>query len=163
MKETRGVKSGLTIFFATTIIVAVLDQATKALVTSCLGLNTIHAIIPGVLNLVYFRNTGSAFGILRGASSLKTVLLTLLTIAAIIAIAFIVRRATSRLQALCLSLISGGALGNLIDRLARGAVVDFLDMHAGTYHWPAFNLADSAITTGVIASLIIMFLREENK
>ena len=163
MKETRGVKSGLTIFFATTIIVAVLDQATKALVTSRLGLNSIHAIIPGTLNLVYFRNTGSAFGLLRGASSLKTVLMTLLTLAAIIAIAFIVRRATSRLQTLCLSLISGGALGNLIDRLARGAVVDFIDLHAGVYHWPAFNLADSAITTGVIASLVIMFAREENK
>jgi signal peptidase II len=163
MKETRGVKSGLTIFFATTIIVAVLDQATKALVTSRLGLNSIHAIIPGVLNLVYFRNTGSAFGLFRGASSLKTVLMTLLTLAAIIALAFIIRRATSKLQALVLSLISGGALGNLIDRLARGAVVDFIDLHAGAYHWPAFNLADSAITTGVIASLIIMFVREENK
>ncbi len=151
---------GLKIFLAITIAVAILDQAVKALITASLRLNSVSEAIPGVLNIVYFRNTGSAFGLMRGASSLKTMLMAVLTIAAIIAIAFMARRARSGLQALVLSLISGGAVGNLIDRLASGSVVDFIDVHAGTYHWPAFNIADSAITTGVIASIIIMYIKE---
>jgi len=163
MGGMSGVKSGLTIFFATTLAVAVIDQATKALVVSRLALNSIHAIIPGFLNLVYFRNTGSAFGLLRGASSIKTALMVILTLTAIIVIAFIVRRTASVLQAFCLSLISGGAVGNLIDRLTSGSVVDFIDIHAGAYHWPAFNIADSAITTGVMASLVIMYIHEKRK
>ncbi len=163
MGGANKVKSRLTIFFTTTIVVLVLDQAVKALVTLRLAPNSIHPLIPGILNLVYFRNTGSAFGVLQGASTLKTVLITALSLAAIVVIAFIVRRAAGTTQALALSLISGGAAGNLIDRLTRGSVVDFIDVHAGSYHWPAFNIADSAITVGVIASLIIMYAIERKE
>jgi len=155
------VSKGLKIFFLTTLIVAVLDQGAKALITSGMGLNTVNEVIPGLLDIVYFRNTGSAFGIMRGASSLKTVLMTLLTIGAIIFIAFLAHRSRDAFQAIAASLISGGALGNLIDRLIGGSVVDFIDVHIGAYHWPAFNLADSAISIGVIASLILMYTKDK--
>jgi len=155
------VNKGLKIFFITTIIVAILDQGSKALLVSRMGLNTARAVIPGLFNIVYLRNTGSAFGIMGGSSSIKTVLISILTIGAIIVIAFMVRRNRGPLHAFALSLISGGALGNLIDRLAAGSVVDFIDVHIGARHWPAFNLADSAITTGVIASIIFMYIKEK--
>ncbi len=150
---------GLKIFFITTVAVAILDQITKVIITSRMGLNTAHEVIPGLLDIVYFRNTGSAFGMLRGASSIKTVLMTALTMGAIIFIAFMARRSRGALQALALSLISGGAAGNLTDRLTTGSVVDFIDVHLGAYHWPAFNLADSAITTGVVVSIILMYIK----
>jgi len=153
------VSKGLKIFFVVTVAVTVLDQITKALITSRVRFNTVHEIIPGLLDIVYFRNTGSAFGILRGASSIKTILMTALTMGAIIFIAFMARRSKGTLQALALSLISGGAVGNLLDRLTTGSVVDFIDFHIKAYHWPAFNLADSAITTGVIASIILMYTK----
>jgi len=155
------VSKGLKIFFLTTLIVAVLDQGAKALITSGMRLNTVHEVIPGLLDIVYFRNTGSAFGIMRGASSLKTVLMTLLTLGAIIFIAFMAHRSRGAFQAIAASLISGGAAGNLIDRLIGGSVVDFIDVHIGAYHWPAFNLADSAISIGVIASLILMYAKDK--
>ena len=153
-------RSRLYIFLCTTAGVAVLDQALKALVRSRLAPGSVHSVIPGLLNIVYFRNTGSAFGILRGQSAVKTALIAALTFAAIAVIALLARRAASAIEALVLSLISGGAAGNLIDRLGTGSVVDFIDVHAGPYHWPAFNMADSAITTGVLASLVYLYLRE---
>jgi len=157
------VSKGLKIFFITTLIVAVVDQLTKVIITSLMGLNTVHKVIPGLFDIVYFRNTGSAFGMMHGASSLKTILMTAFTITAIIVIAFMARRARGTIQPLALPLISGGALGNLIDRLLAGSVVDFLDAHLGAYHWPAFNLADTAITTGVIISIILMYKKEGSK
>jgi len=151
---------GLKIFFIITALIAVLDQGAKALITSGMRLNTINEVIPGLLDIVYFRNTGSAFGLMRGASSIKTLIMTLLTLGAIVFIAFMAHRSRNAFQAVAASLISGGALGNLIDRLMGGSVVDFIDVHIGAYHWPAFNLADSAITTGVIASLILMYSKD---
>lgn len=156
---------GFLIFLLTTASVTAIDQLSKALITSRMALGYVVEVIPGLLNIVYFRNTGSAFGLMRGASSLKTVLLSALTIGAILAIAFMARRSRSSLHAFALSLISGGAAGNLIDRLTMGSVVDFMDFYLGSYHWPAFNVADSAITTGVVASVILMYrkdYREEN-
>ncbi len=154
---------GLKIFFITTALLAILDQITKALITSRVGLNTAHEVIPGLLDIVYFRNTGSAFGMLRGASSLKTILMSILTLGAIVFIAFMARRSRGPIHALALSLISGGAVGNLLDRLSTGSVVDFIDIHLGAYHWPAFNLADSAITTGVVASIILMYVKDNRR
>ncbi len=148
---------GLKIFLLTTASVAVLDQLSKALITTRLGLGSVVEVIPGLLNIVYFRNTGSAFGLMQGASSIKTILMAALTIGAIIVIAFMARQSRGKLHALALSLISGGAAGNLIDRLTSGSVVDFIDIFIGAYHWPAFNIADSAITTGVAAYIILMY------
>jgi len=155
------VSKGLKIFFITTLIVAVLDQGAKALITSGMRLNSVNEVIPGLLDVVYFRNTGSAFGLMRGASSIKTIIMTLLTLGAIIFIAFMADRSRGAFQAVAASLISGGALGNLIDRLIGGSVVDFIDIHIGVYHWPAFNLADSAISIGVIASVILMYVKDK--
>lgn len=148
------------IFLLTTASAAVLDQLVKALITTRMLLGEVHELIPGLLNIVYYRNTGSAFGLMRGASSIKTVLMAAITIGAIVVIAFMARRCRTSFNAFTLSLISGGAAGNLIDRLAGGSVVDFIDLYLGSYHWPAFNIADSAITTGVIASIILLYRGE---
>ncbi|MFQ5428070.1 MAG: signal peptidase II [Thermodesulfobacteriota bacterium] len=156
---------GFLIFLITTASVTLIDQLTKALITARMALGSVVEVIPGLLNIVYFRNTGSAFGLMRGAFPIKTILLALVTIGAVVVIAFMARRSRAPLHAFTLSLVSGGALGNLIDRLTMGSVVDFIDIYLGSYHWPAFNAADSAITTGVIASIILMYrkdYREEN-
>ncbi len=154
---------GLLIFLITTASVTALDQLSKALITARLAYGSVVEIIPGLFNIVYYRNTGTAFGMLRGDSSIKTVLMAALTIGAIIFIAFMARQSRTSLHAIALSLISGGAAGNLIDRLTGGSVVDFLDLYLRSYHWPAFNLADSAITTGVIASIILMYKKDSPK
>jgi signal peptidase II len=136
------------------LAVAVLDQAVKALVQSHLAPG--DAIpVTGFFNLVLVFNTGAAFSFLAGASGWQREFFVALTVAAAIVIVLLLRRyADERLFCLGLALILGGALGNLYDRLTLGRVVDFLDFHAAGWHWPAFNVADSAITVG--AALVIL-------
>jgi signal peptidase II len=138
-----------------TISAAVLaaDQATKAWIASVLPVNTYGEaggairVIRGFFYIVHVGNTGAAWSVFSG----RSVLLAVLAAATLVAI-FIGRRAlglqASRIQA-CFGLMCGGIAGNLIDRLARGHVVDFLDFHFGHYIYPTFNVADSAICAGV--------------
>jgi len=139
--------------------VVLADQATKALIGQVAGPHFSHAVIPGLLNLVYTRNPGVAFGILAGAGSARLrVALLVFSAGAIALLLWLLAtgrggRPRSRVG---LALILGGAAGNVVDRVMDGSVVDFLDLHVGSYHWPAFNLADSAITIG--AALVIMEL-----
>jgi signal peptidase II len=133
--------------------ILLLDRWTKVLIKTRLGLDETIPVIDGFFNITYVRNTGVAFGIFNLiASPLKSVLLSAFTaFAALAVIAYIVRSpARDRLLQIALALILGGALGNLYDRLSYGYVVDFLELYAGSFHWPSFNVADSAITTGVI-------------
>ena len=111
-----------------------------------------HAITP-FFNVVVVWNTGVSFGLLQSKSSLAPLLLSGLALAIVAALAVWLRRAENRFVASALGLVIGGALGNTFDRLAFGAVLDFLDFHVAGYHWPAFNVADSAIVVGVIALL----------
>jgi signal peptidase II len=143
--------------------VLVLDRWTKVLIQKRFELNESIPVIDGLFNITYVRNTGVAFGIFDPISlPAKSVFLSAFTaVAAVIVIAYSVRSpARNRLLQVALSLILGGALGNLYDRLAYGYVVDFLEFYLGRYHWPSFNIADSAISTGVALLAIEIFRNE---
>ncbi len=111
-----------------------------------------HAVAP-FLDVVVVWNTGVSFGMLQSRSSLAPLLLSGLALVIVAALAVWLRRAENRVVAGGLGLVIGGALGNTFDRLTFGAVLDFLDFHAAGYHWPAFNVADSAIVAGAAALL----------
>ncbi|MFW6081596.1 MAG: signal peptidase II [Desulfosalsimonas sp.] len=129
------------------------DQALKWLVLNMLPLYESIEVIPGFFSIVHYRNPGGAFGMFASNSgallSLAFLVVTLLALGIIIYLYLRTPR-ENRLLTGGLALLFGGAAGNLIDRLRFGNVVDFIDVYAGDYHWPAFNLADSAITIGVI-------------
>jgi signal peptidase II len=142
--------------------VLVLDQATKVLVDKTMTLHQSIEIVPNFAHLTYLRNTGAAFGFLAGAqSSLRIVFFALISLLAIGCIVYLIRGLRPQQKTLfaSLSLILGGAIGNLIDRLRLGEVIDFIDLHWYDVHWPAFNIADSAISIGV-ALLFIQMLRK---
>jgi len=127
------------------------DRLTKMLVESSFTLHEIRTVIPGFFQLVYVRNPGIAFSLLADSPSpLKTFVLVGLSLLALAAVAWLLWTADPALHRLCtgLALIMGGAMGNLLDRILDGSVVDFLDFFISTYHWPAFNVADSAIVAG---------------
>jgi signal peptidase II len=133
--------------------VVVLDQLSKWVVQQALVYGQSIEILP-FFNLVLVYNPGAAFSFLSSASGWQRELFVAIGVAACGIIVYLLRRhAADPWFCFALSLILGGALGNLIDRVRLGAVVDFLDVHAAGYHWPAFNLADSAITCG--AALLI--------
>lgn len=134
------------------LAVLVLDQWTKWLVEIHLPHSASHPVVPGLFNLTHVKNTGVAFGLFAshgaGGGSWLLVVMGLVALGAVF-LYFRLAPATNRLLLSSLALIVGGAVGNLVDRLASGAVTDFLDVYVGTYHWPAFNVADSAITVGI--------------
>lgn len=127
----------------------VLDQSAKAAIRGGVALGGQRSVIPGVLVLVHSQNSGVAFSALSGS----TVIVTLLALAVLGALlAFFARFASQPLLWLPAGLIAGGALGNLIDRLRDGSVTDFIKLP----DWPAFNLADSAITVGVVVLVLVI-------
>ena len=137
--------------------ILVLDQLTKALVREYLPLHASVSIVPGFLDFTYVRNTGAAFGLMNTADiPFKSPLMTAIALFALIAIAVYTSRVSSDqpVAKVGLSLILGGAIGNLIDRVTAGYVVDFVDVYWGTWHFWAFNGADAAITVG--ASCLIL-------
>jgi len=142
----------------------VVDRWTKSWIQSRFDLNESATVIDGFFNITYVRNTGVAFGIFSSISSpVKSLLLSVFTaFAAIIVITYSVRSPVrNRVLQIALALILGGALGNLYDRLAYKYVVDFLEFYVGSYHWPSFNVADSAISIGV-ALLALEIIRNES-
>ena len=145
-------------------IVLILDQVTKVLVHGRMALYQSIEIVPNFFHLTYLRNTGAAFGFLAGGRSpLRMAFFLLVSAVAIGCIFYLLKnlRPGQNTFAANLSLILGGAIGNLIDRLRMGEVGDFLDFHWYTLHWPAFNVADSAITIGVIL-LFIQMIRKKS-
>ena len=131
----------------------VLDQASKYFITQWLA-DGRSVEIASFFNIVLVHNAGAAFSFLAGAAGWQRGFFIGIAVVASVWIVFLLRRhAQETMLCLALSLILGGALGNLIDRIWLGAVVDFLDFHAVGWHWPAFNVADSAITCG--AALIV--------
>jgi signal peptidase II len=142
------------IWIAAAVVAA--DMATKYAVERFTDYGSIRSVIPGFFNLVHTRNPGIAFGLLADRESpMLTAALVLFALAAMGLLGWLLAsgRAGSRWSQTGLALVLGGAAGNLFDRLRHGAVVDFLDFHVGRYHYPAFNLADSAILAG--AALVI--------
>ena len=137
-------------WFALAVLVVVIDQLSKAWIVSAL-LPGEGVALTGFFNLVHVYNDGAAFSFLRGAGGWQRWLFTLLALGISGWLAVMIRQhARERLLPLALSLVLGGAVGNLIDRIRIGAVVDFLDAHWAGWHFPAFNAADSAITMGVV-------------
>jgi signal peptidase II len=137
------------------LAVLALDQATKAIVAQSMDLHDTIPLLP-VFSLTYVRNTGAAFGVLGAApAAVRLPLFLLVTVAAAWALVSMLRRAHEgqRVLVAALGAILGGAGGNFICRVRYGEVIDFLDAHWGDLHWPAFNVADSAITVGVIVVL----------
>ena len=137
--------------------VVLLDQVAKALVRSAFALHESVVIIPGFFNLTRVHNTGAAFGMMDAAEfPLKTVVLALVGVAALIGLGVYAMRLPpeQQLARIGLSLILGGAAGNLIDRVTAGYVVDFVDVYWRGWHFWAFNVADSAITCGVALMIL---------
>ena len=138
------------------VIIVVLDRLTKIIVDRSMPLHHSVPIIDGLFNLTYVRNTGAAFGIFAGSH--EAFRLPFLILVSILALGFVVvmlKRLRDEETGLitALAFIIGGALGNLVDRVLYGEVIDFLDFYWSHYHWPAFNLADSCITVGVLITL----------
>jgi len=133
------------------------DQLCKALVRQLIPLHDSVSLIPGLVNLTHVQNTGAAFGILNAADfPFKSVVMTGVALLALVILGVYAARssfhgASARIG---LALIFGGALGNMADRLIIGHVVDFVDVYWGTYHFWAFNIADSTITIGAICLLV---------
>jgi signal peptidase II len=132
--------------------IVVLDQITKVLALDQLAPGVAIPVVDGLLSLTLVMNTGLAFGLLAGLPAAWRWLVALLSIVALLVLARVAVRVLAGggwSARLSVALIFGGAVGNLIDRARFGAVVDFVDAHYRGYHWPAFNVADSAITVGV--------------
>lgn len=146
-------------------VVVIVDQLTKLYIHSHFGVGDSVVVISDYFNITYVRNTGAAFGILRNSlESFRQVFFMLMPPVAMIIIVAILRSVanTDRMQVMALSLIFGGALGNYIDRLRFGYVIDFLDFHLkDIYSWPAFNVADSCIVVGV--GLLILMMKFANQ
>lgn len=142
------------------LVVLAADQVSKRVVASALALGETQRIVPGFFNLVHLHNRGAAFGLLSEMiSPLGTILLVAFSVAALTVVFLLLwQQPSGRTTGTALAFILGGALGNLLDRLRAGHVVDFLDFHVAGYHWPAFNLADSAIVVGA-AVIIYQLLR----
>lgn len=144
-------------------IIVILDQATKLLIQHALSVHEVRSILPGFFNLVHIHNRGAAFGLLNSTDiNWQTpffIVVTLLTVLVIIFLILTTPR-KDRFFIFGLSAILSGALGNLVDRVRLGYVIDYLDFFVGPYHWPAFNIADMAISLGAMA-LIISFYRKE--
>ncbi len=154
------------IFFITAAAVILLDQATKYLIDSGMSIGDSFPVIQGLFNITYVRNPGAAFGIFAKSPEIfRTVFLIAVTSAAMILILYYIRmnRGRESLLNLALSLIFGGAIGNLIDRIRFGEVIDFLDFYVGAHHWPAYNVADSAISTGAVLLLLAMIWKKGEK
>lgn len=139
-------------FLLVSLAVIALDQFTKHLIVTHVGPYEVIEVT-SFFNIVHVRNTGSAFSMLKGLSPVFFILIASLAILFIAGL--IVRDKDNRL---IYSLLLGGAAGNLIDRVRYGSVVDFLDFFLGSFHWPAFNVADSALTVGVAALLVTTLL-----
>lgn len=137
-------------WYAVAVLVVVLDQLTKHWVSASFNYAEVRAVT-GFFNLVLTHNQGAAFSFLASAGGWQRGFFIGIALVAIVVIsALLARHAGDRLFCLSLALILGGAIGNVLDRIVLGYVVDFLDFYVAGWHWPAFNLADSAITAGAV-------------
>jgi signal peptidase II len=149
---------------ATAVVVAILDQLSKAAVLAHFAGRPFRdrETVTSFFNLVLTYNRGISFGLFNAGAGVNALVFSVVAAAIVVVLIFWLSRAGSPFLAVAIGLIIGGAVGNVIDRLRLGAVVDFLDFHVGSLHWPAFNVADSAICIGVAAMLLDgLLLRRE--
>lgn len=150
------------------IIIALLgiDQLTKSLVARSIPFQSSKSIIPGLFNLTHVRNRGAIFGFFSHSES--RILFIFLTLVSLVALGLVIyyffRTPSSQtLMKISLSVILAGALGNLIDRVFRGHVIDFLDFYIKSWHWPSFNVADSCITIGAFLLIFILVFKRSKE
>jgi signal peptidase II len=152
------------ILLAVSAIVLLLDQATKLYIDRVMDLHTSVTVVKNFFNITYLRNKGAAFSFLANFSyRLPFFILISVVAVAVILVVFHRLRSDQRFTAVALALIFSGAVGNLIDRVRLGEVIDFLDAHWYDLHWPAFNVADSAICVGVALLAIDMIIEERRQ
>ncbi|MCI1638638.1 MAG: signal peptidase II [Mesosutterella multiformis] len=154
MASVSRSRTGAILWFALALLVILADQASKAWANDVLAASWIQ--VTGFFNLVLLRNTGSAFSFLADAGGWQKLLFSAVAIGVSAAMASVIwKHSAEKLAPAAAALVLGGAIGNLIDRLMLGSVTDFIDLHIGDIHWPAFNIADSAIVLGVIFFILI--------
>jgi signal peptidase II len=156
-QRTYYLKKKYSILFATFALLVLLDFLTKAYISSTMLLHESFPVIEGFFNITYVRNPGAAFSFLADApAAFRSIFFVTVTSLAILLILYFIVKDTFEDPRMTfgLTMIMSGAVGNLIDRVRLGEVVDFIDLYIGSYHWPAFNVADSAIS--VWAFLLIM-------
>lgn len=148
------------ILFVTVAVMTLLDFITKAYISSTMFLHESFVVIGGFLNITYVRNPGAAFSFLADAPPVFRFVffVTVTALAIILVLTYIARsKIEEPFMTFALSLILSGAVGNLIDRVRFGEVIDFIDVYIGSHHWPAFNVADSTISVGAVILLLEMF------
>ncbi len=145
------------------LIIFICDRASKFFILSYFADSPKPVEVTSFFNLVLVWNRGVSFSLLSNESIYAPYLLSLLSFAIIIILIIWLRKEENSSSALAIGAIIGGASGNIFDRLYYGAVIDFLDFHIGSYHWPAFNIADSAICLGVFVLIFICFYFRETK
>jgi len=156
-------KPNYLILLVSTTIILIIDQLSKVFIDRAMDLHQSIPVIPNFFSITYIRNKGAAFGFLANTSYRLPFFIFISIVAVIvILVAYSKLRKDQKLAMLSLSMILAGAVGNLIDRIRLGEVIDFLDVYWGNYHWPAFNIADSAICVGVFF-LALDMLREERR
>lgn len=152
-------------FLATALLVIAVDQASKALILARLPLFDSIPVVDGFFKIVHVRNPGAAFSLLASAPEwFRGPFFLVVTMAAVIALSIVALRLDphERLLSIALGGILGGALGNLIDRLVHGEVIDFLYLYWRDWYWPAFNVADSSITISVLVVIVHSFWAAED-
>jgi signal peptidase II len=154
-------------FFLIAALVVLLDRVSKWAVSASLPLQHTLTVIPGFFHITHVQNTGAAFGLFAESTvHWKVAALVTFSLIALIVVAILLWKNSHSVSTMTigLSLILGGALGNLWDRVLAGHVVDFFDFHVGHYYWPAFNVADSAIVAGAILLVAeILFTKPSNE
>jgi len=147
-------------YFGIISFILVFDQITKYLIRANFNLYEQVDIIQGFLKIVYIRNSGVVWGLFsNNKSHLTAIIISILSVAALLTVLYIFLKTSPscRLELISLSFITGGALGNIMDRFFLGYVVDFIDVYIKSYHWPTFNVADSFISMGIVLLLISVF------
>jgi signal peptidase II len=142
-------------------LVLVLDQFTKYLVEKSIRMYDVIPVLPGFFNLTHVRNKGAAFSLFSTMpNGFRSAFFITVTLVAVAALAVLISKSGERLLVIAFSLIAGGAVGNVIDRIRFGEVVDFIQWYYRSFYWPSFNVADSAISIGVGLLVIDMIIRK---
>ncbi|MBQ0823759.1 signal peptidase II [Microvirga sp. HBU67558] len=157
----KGLSAAAVLGFTAALLTLVLDQATKLYTLFVYDLPVREPVeLAPFVNLIVVWNRGISYGLFQQSSEVGRWGLIVISILAAIGLSFWIRRTTAKLLAVSLGLIVGGAIGNVIDRLAYGAVFDFIQIHVGTWSWYVFNVADAAIVAGVVGLLYDSFVLE---
>jgi signal peptidase II len=163
-KLMTAAKPSILLLLVISAVSLVIDQMTKVFIDRVMDLHQSIPVVEGLFSITYVRNPGAAFGFLANTSfRLPFFIFISIVAVVVIVIAYYKLRRDQKLAQISLAMILSGAVGNLIDRVRLGEVIDFLDVYWKSYHWPAFNVADSAICVGVFLLAIDMFREERLK